>query len=45
MDEEQNLELIEGEERDRWTRIKFRRQLAGCEERVDMAITVGLNNL
>jgi len=41
-DPEQNVELLDGMESDGWTMIKFRRQIASCEEGYDLEITVRL---
>ena len=41
MNEKQDTTLLSGEEKDGWTRIKFRRYLAGCEPDYDITITVG----
>ena len=40
LDQEQNVELLDGMESDGWTMIKFRRQIASCEPEYDIAITV-----
>ena len=41
-DDEQDLTLLGGDERNGWTRIKFQRQIAGCEKGFDLPLTVSL---
>jgi len=40
LDPEQNIEVLGGGEKEGWTVIKFRRQLAACETTHDKEITV-----
>jgi len=40
LDVKQNLDLLDGKESDGWTVIKFKRELAACEDMYDKEITV-----